>query len=270
MFKTSVISRIFGKFASLKFPSPIQYIINKSYVYFMEVDMSEFEKISYYKSLNALFTRKLIRKREVNKDKNSFVSPCDSLITECGDIEDALALQIKGFVYSVSDLLGDKIGKKEKEKITDGKYINFYLSPKDYHRYHAPVDMKINAAVHIPGKLYPVNIKYLQKIPNLFIENERVVLECETLDKELFYMVFVGALNVGKMSFVFDDRIQTNSDKRDITHYNYNGIILKKAQELGKFEMGSTIVMFFQKDSVELTCRGGKNIKFGEKIARKI
>ncbi len=270
MFKTSVISRIFGRFASLKFPSPIQYIVNKSYVYLMEVDMSEFEKISYYKSLNALFTRKLMHKREVDEDKNIFISPCDGYITECGDMENTLALQIKGFIYSVYDLIGDKINTGDKEKITDGKYINFYLSPKDYHRYHAPVDMKINKAVHIPGKLYPVNIKYLQKIPSLFIENERVVLECETLDKKLFYMVFVGALNVGKMSFVFDDRIQTNSDKRDITHYDYNGIILKKAQELGKFEMGSTIVMFFQKDSIEFTCRAGKNIKFGEKIARKI
>ncbi len=270
MFKTSVISRIFGRFASLKFPSPLQYIINKSYVHFMEVDMSEFKKISYYKSLNALFTRELTHKREVNEDENIFVSPCDSFITECGDIKDALALQIKGFSYSVSDLIGGKINTEDKEKITDGKYINFYLSPKDYHRYHAPIDMKINKAVHIPGKLYPVNTKYLQKIPNLFIENERVVLECETSDKKLFYMVFIGALNVGKMSFVFDDRIQTNSKKRDITYYSYNGITLKKAQELGKFEMGSTIVMFFQKNSVELTCRAEKSVKFGEKIARKI
>jgi phosphatidylserine decarboxylase len=269
MIKTSLISRLFGAFASAKFPKFIQNIINKSYVRLMSVDMSEFQDISSYESLNALFTRKLSAKRDFNEDANTFISPCDAFITQCGTITFGMALQIKGFSYSVRELLDSKISENSKEKLEYGKFINFYLSPKDYHRYHAPIDMQVKKAVHIPGKLYPVNLKWLNKIPNLFIENERVILECETIDKKLFYMVFVGALNVGKMSFVFDERIQTNSSKRFITYYEYGDIFMKKGANLGTFEMGSTIVMLFEKDFVSLECKIDNSVKFGDVIATK-
>ncbi len=267
MVLTSQISQIFGIFASTKFPKFIQNIINASYVSMMKVDMSEFKKPSSYDSLNALFTRELVNKREFDADKMSLISPCDSFITSCGDMGGKKALQIKGFSYSVDELLGSNIDSGRRKLLLDGRYINFYLSPKDYHRYHVPFDMRVKKAVHIPGKLYSVNQKWLHKIPNLFIENERVVLECEDEGGRVFFMVFVGALNVGKMRFVFDERIQTNCDKRDVTYYEYGNVSLKKAQELGRFEMGSTIVMFFQKDFVKLVAKEGKSIRFGETIA---
>lgn len=233
----------------------------------MKVDMNEFQKPSFYKSLNALFTRELKIKREFDKNSENFISPCDSFITSCGFLKEGKALQIKGFTYEASELLGANIQKSKKEKIRNGTYINFYLSPKDYHRYHTPIDMWVRKAVHIPGKLYSVNTKWLEKIPNLFIENERVILECEDTKGKLFFMIFVGALNVGKMSFVFDERIQTNSDKRYVTYYEYSDKFLKKAQELGKFEMGSTIVMFFEKDFVDIVAKENKSIRFGDTIA---
>lgn len=267
MFNTSLISRLFGKFASTKFPTWIQYIINKSYVGLMHVDLSDFLKVSEYKSLNELFTRALIKHRDFDKSKNNFISPCDGFITQCGTLKQATALQIKGFSYNISDLLSDKIDDESKSKLEGGKYINFYLSPRDYHRYHAPIDMKVNKAIHIPGKLYPVNFTWLKKIPNLFIENERVALECLSGSGKLFYMVFVGALNVGKMDFVFDERIKTNSKKDYITYYEYKDVFLNKGEELGKFEMGSTIVMFFEKDFVTLICKSGSHVKFGDVVA---
>ncbi len=270
MFNTSLISRLFGKFASTKFPAFLQHAINKSYVGLMHVDLSDFLKANEYKSLNALFTRKLIRHREFNKSKDSFIYPCDGFITQCGTVEEGTALQIKGFSYKISGLLSEKISDELKAKLEGGKYINFYLSPKDYHRYHVPIDMRVHKAIHIPGKLYPVNFTWLKKIPNLFIENERVVLECSSESGKLFYMVFVGALNVGKMDFVFDDRIKTNSKKDYVTYYEYGDVFLKKGDELGKFEMGSTIVMFFEKDFVNLTCQFGSHVKFGDLVAMKI
>jgi phosphatidylserine decarboxylase len=233
----------------------------------MKVDMSEFQSPSSYPSLNALFTRELRQKREISVNQKSFISPCDSFITSCGETKEDLALQIKGFSYSTDELLGSYINKQSKNKIHNGKYINFYLSPKDYHRYHSPFDMRVKKAVHIPGKLYSVNLKWLNKIQNLFIENERVILECQSPDEKTFFMVFVGALNVGKMKFVFDSRIETNSSKKEITYYEYGNVFLKKAQELGRFEMGSTIVMFFEKDFVDLDITSDKSIKFGDVIA---
>jgi phosphatidylserine decarboxylase len=267
-FKSSCSSRLFGKFASKEFPSCLQKIINKTYVKLMGVDLSQFADVQSYKSLNALFTRELARKRDISSENGVFISPCDSFISQCGNIKEQKALQIKGFSYSVRELLSDFIAKKQKDKLIDGKYINFYLSPKDYHRYHVPIDMRVAKAIHVPGKLYPVNFTWLRKIPELFIENERVILECYTKEDKLFYMVCIGALNVGQMKFTFDKTIQTNAKSSIQQPYMYNNLWLKKGDELGHFEMGSTIVMFFEKHTVELTCKNNTNIRFGGVVAR--
>jgi phosphatidylserine decarboxylase len=269
-FKSSVVSRIFGKFASHEFLPSIQSIINKTYVKLMKVDLSEFEEATSYKSLNALFTRKLRSLREFNTDQDIFISPSDAFISESGSIEEQRALQIKGHAYRVREFLGDYISEENKDKLIDGDFLNFYLSPKDYHRYHVPIDMRIEKAVHIPGKLYPVNLTWLKRVEELFIENERVVLECYTKEEKLFYMVFVGALNVGKMSFTFDASIQTNACSSVCKPYNYKNLWLDKGAELGTFEMGSTIIMLFEKDMVTLTCENSMMIKYTKNIAKKI
>ena len=267
-FKSSCASRLFGYFASTKFPSVLQNIINKTYVGLMKVDLSESLHVESYATLNKLFTRGLKSPREFVSSDDEFISPCDAYISESGDIKEQKALQIKGYEYSVRNLLGDYILKSEKDRLIDGKFLNFYLSPKDYHRYHVPFDMRVKKAIHIPGKLYPVNFTWLKKVPELFIENERVVLECYTKDEKLFYMVFVGALNVGKMQFTFDSRIKTNVKSAAEQLYMYDDNRLNKGDELGRFEMGSTIVMFFEKDLVELTCTKDKPIRYTDPIAK--
>lgn len=265
-FKSSIASRVFGVFASKEFPPALQIAINKSYVAMMKVDLSEFEEATSYPSLNKLFTRKLKHKRLFNINEKTLISPCDSLISASGNIENSLALQIKGFSYSVRALLGDYIAKQEKDRLEGGDFINFYLSPRDYHRYHVPIDMRIAKAVHIPGKLYPVNFKWLKKIEGLFVENERVVLECYTKENQLFYMIFVGALNVGKIAFTFDEHIQTNAQGALQQCYLYDDLWLKKGEEMGMFEMGSTIVMLFEKESVSLELKDIAHIKFGQAL----
>jgi len=265
---TNTISRCFGKFANHRFIMPIQFIINFAYVKLMGVNLDEFDKLTSYKSLNLLFTRKLKKQRDFDQDQNAVISPCDSLITELGSMFISRTMQIKGFYYKADELLTDRFDQEKIKRIYNGKYVNFYLSPKDYHRYHAPTDMQIVKAVHVPGLLYSVNLKYLNKIWDLFIKNERVILECLTKDNRLFFMVFVGAMNVGKMKFNFDDRIQTNSKKSDITTYIYGDTYIKKGEELGRFEMGSTIVMFFEKDMVELTKERMTKVRFGDTIAK--
>ena len=265
-FKSSIASRLFGVFASKEFPSPIQRLINQSYTTMMKVDLMEFEEASSYKSLNALFTRRFKTRRLFNINETIIISPCDSFVSATGRIENALALQIKGFSYNVKSLLGDYITKDKKERLEGGDYINFYLSPRDYHRYHAPIDMRITKAVHIPGHLYPVNCTWLRKIEGLFIENERVVLECYTKENTLFYMIFVGALNVGKMAFTFDAKIQTNAHSSLQQSYLYDDLSVSKGDELGHFEMGSTIVMLFEKASIELELGGTTHVKFGQPI----
>ncbi len=265
---TNAISRAFGKFASKEFPSPVQMVINYSYVKLMGVDLTAFEDIDHYKSLNALFTRKLIYNRDITSDPNAFISPADSFVTAEGNVRDAQALQIKGFSYSVKELLTDNFEEDVVAPVENGKFINFYLSPKDYHRYHVPIDMKVLRVVHVPGLLYPVNFKYLRKVPQLFVKNERVILECVDNANQLFFIVLVGALNVGKMTLSFDDRIQTNVENSEVKVYDYDNVTLKRGDELGMFMMGSTIVLLFEEGFVDLVENlDGKKVRFGDVVA---
>lgn len=264
---TNLISQYFGVFAKTEFPNFIQKFINNSYVKFLGLNMSEFRNAKFYKSLNDLFTRELAIPRVINQDENSFISPTDSLITQCGKLEKELLLQIKGMEYSVEEMLTYHCFENF-EKVKGGEYMNFYLSPKDYHRYHAPIDFQIKRLIHVPGKLYPVNLKYLNKQIDLFIENERVILECIHEDK-LFYMVFVGALNVGQMVFTFEPKVETNTEIRDIQIYEYENQEVKKGDCLGYFKMGSTVVMVWEKDFVSLESLINQSVKFGQTIATK-
>ena len=266
---TSAISQIFGKFASKEFPSWFQKIVNQSYVELMQLDMSPFEHSSNYKSLNALFTRKLCQPRKFSLAAEDFISPCDSLISECGALVDDYALQIKGMRYKTDELLGQNFTQEEKDIVHNGDFINFYLSPKDYHRYHIPTNLKVLKAVHIPGKFYPVNFPSLKKRLNLFIENERVVIQCETMEGKRFYMVLVSALNVGVMKVSFEPRIQTNADENGEQVYEFDDLYLDKGDDFGCFEMGSTIVILSEKDMFkEILVKAGDKVKFGQTIAK--
>ncbi len=265
---TSLISQNFGKFASCEFSPWFQKIVNQSYVSLMGLDMSEFHAPSSYKTLNKLFTRNLREPRHFSLDGNDFISPCDSLISECGDLDESYALQIKGMEYSTDELLGENFTKEEKERIHNGQFINFYLSPKDYHRYHIPMNLKVLKAVHIPGKLYPVNMPSLKGRLNLFIENERVVIKCETLEGKIFYMVLVGALNVGVMQVSFEPRIKTNADAEVQSVYEYQDLYLNKGDDFGCFEMGSTIVIVSEERMFDLHVKSGDNVLYGQTIAK--
>ncbi|MFA6143182.1 MAG: phosphatidylserine decarboxylase [Sulfurimonas sp.] len=264
---TSSLSKVFGKFASKKHSKKFQIFINRTYVNMMGLDMSDFNAPESYPTLNALFTRNLNKPRSFEINPSLLISPCDSLITEVGTIQDDRALQIKGMSYSVDEFLGDDISPENKGRIHGGEFINFYLSPRDYHRYHVPLDMQVTKAIHIPGKLYPVNIPTLKRKINLFIENERVVLECLTTHGKLFYLVLVGALNVGKMEVAFEPRIQTNTTFGGGV-YEYANLHLKKGDDFGCFQMGSTIIFLSEKGMIESDVMVGSSVKFGQTVGR--
>jgi phosphatidylserine decarboxylase len=265
---TNKISRIFHKIASKEFPFFIQNIINNGYVNILGLDMKEFNSPSCYKSLNTLFTRKLVVRRDIEQSLDTFISPADSLVSALGEIDDDLALQIKGMSYNINELFTSYIDDKNINKLYNGNYMNFYLSPKDYHRYHSPYNAKVLKLVHIPGKLYPVNFKYLKKQESLFVENERVILECITKTNKLFYMVFVGALNVGQMVFEFETRVQTNTQNNDIIVYKYDDLEIYKGDCLGYFKMGSTVLLFWEKDMVNLEDLSMQSVKFTQTVAK--
>jgi phosphatidylserine decarboxylase len=265
---TSAISRLFGRFAAKEFSKGFQKFINKSYVKLMGLDMSAFEAPESYPSLNRLFTRALVLNRTFDATPDVVISPCDGRISDAGYIHHGQAHQIKGMSYDTAALLGAKYGK-DMERIEGGAYINLYLSPTDYHRYHIPFDLSVHSITHIPGKLYPVNMPLLRNKLNLFIENERVVIECSDNYGAKHYIVLVGALNVGKMVVTFEPRTQTNTSEKFRQHYDYDEPReLKKGELFGWFEMGSTIVIISEKDSVHYDVNIGQKVQYAQTIGK--
>jgi phosphatidylserine decarboxylase len=201
----------------------------------MGLDMSEFREPSTYPTLNKLFTRALETPRELPEGENLFISGADALITDAGTITDGKAYQIKGMSYNIEALFGEY----HKDAV-----------PKDYHRYHMPMRLKINSLTHIPGKHYPVNFPLLRNKVDLFIENERVIIEGEDEKGRMQVLVLVAALNVGQMVVTFEEKVRTNSEIREPVHYEYEDLWVERGDFYGWFEMGSTILTFSQEGSI--------------------
>lgn len=220
------------------FPKVIQTFLNNTYTKIFKIDLSEFQPAHTYLTLNALFTREL-RQRTLQNTHFNLISPTDSLIIESGMVCDNVALQIKGKKYNVLHFLGDLNAN------LDGySFLNLYLSPSDYHHYHAPCDLEVLEARYFSGALLPVNKPSLHRKNNLYIVNERVVLKVRlSYNQSIAYYVAVGALNVGKMRFLFDSSIQTNADYGDFTRQYDTPLFIRAGEEIGCFEMGSTIVL---------------------------
>lgn len=254
------ISMVFGIVAGIKFPRFIQNMINSGYISAFKIDMSEFE--SEFESLNALFTRKLKKARALEE---GFISPSDGVIFESGVSNDLMGLCVKNHEYKIDEMLSSLIDEGQKKE--ELSYANIYLSPKDYHHYHAPCDLEILSSEYIPAKLYSVAKKYLIKIPNLYALNERVILKCKMANGGILWMVFVGALNVGKMRFDFDEEIKTNAKAGEIRVKNYENLRVKKGEHLGNFELGSTIVLVSQAKFLRFDLKRDLSVKFGMRIA---
>jgi phosphatidylserine decarboxylase len=213
----------------------------------------------------------LQKPRNIDSSKESFISPTDSIITEFGITKYSTAMQIKGKSYDIQELLTDKIDQQNlKNKLEDGHYLNFYLSPRDYHHFHLPTDAKITKVIHVPGALYPVNYTALNRKKDLFNKNERVILECITPENKLYYFVLVGALNVGQIILNFEPEFNTNvKNNKNISVKNYENLNIKKGEDIGYFAMGSTVVIISEKEflEVEKNIFTGIKVSFGEKIA---
>ncbi len=264
---TSILSSGFGKFASKEFPPSVQNFINASYVKLMGLDMSEFREPSTYPTLNKLFTRALETSRALPENENVFISGVDALITDTGTIIDAKAYQIKGMSYDIDRLFGE-YHQKAVAKVEGGEFINFYLSPKDYHRYHMPMRLKVNSLTHIPGKHYPVNFPLLRHKHDLFIENERVIIECEDVKGRTQMLVLVAALNVGQMVVTFEEKVRTNSEIREPVHYEYKDLWVERGEFYGWFEMGSTILTFSEKGSIFPEVAINQKVKFTDVLGK--
>ena len=214
------------------------------------VDMSEAADpdLASYKSFNDFFTRPL-RPDARPMAPADFVSPVDGAISQFGKINDHHILQAKGHRFTTTELVGGDAALAA--QFRHGSFANLYLSPRDYHRLHMPCDGRLTRMIYVPGALFSVNPITARGVPNLFARNERVVCVFASPEHGSFVMVLVGATIVGSMATVWHGvvnprRTNTVSDWA----YVDEDVTLKKGEEMGRFLLGSTIVMLFRQDTI--------------------
>ena len=204
--------------------------------------------IASYKSFNEFFTRPLKDGARPQADA-AFISPVDGAISQFGPIERDQIFQAKGHSYSTTALVGGD--RKLAEQFENGSFATLYLSPRDYHRIHMPCDGQLARMIYVPGELFSVNPTTARGVPGLFARNERVVCVFESAFGP-FVLTLVGATIVGSMATVWHGMI--NPPRPGVVReWRYDGdttVNLKKGQEMGRFLLGSTVVMLFPKNTL--------------------
>ena len=226
--------------------------------------------ITSYKSFNEFFTRPLKDNARPLADA-AFICPVDGAISQFGSVEKDQIFQAKGHHYSTLAMLAGQ--QALATKFENGHFACLYLSPKDYHRIHMPCDGALKSMVYVPGDLFSVNPNTAANVPNLFARNERVVCEFESAIHGTFVMVLVGATIVGSMATVWHEAIDGAKNgiinpprSKNIRSWNYENIHLKQGDEMGRFLLGSTVVMLFEKDAVQFNAdwQPARSIRLGE------
>ena len=259
------LSAMAGRLASLPAPT----VAVKTFFRLYGVDFDEVkDPLDSFGSVQSFFTRELKDGvRPIDPAPDAVVSPCDGRWGAAGTITDDTAMQLKGRSYSVRMLLHDDA---HAARFAGGTYATLYLSPRDYHRFHCPLDGDVTGVRYVPGALWPVNGAGLFHVDGLFTKNERVIawLRPRHDPEALIAMIAVGATMVGKVRVAFDDDVTTNVSRPTVTVKSYSPPIpLSKGQEWGRFEFGSTIVLLATKGALELDVQPeGTPLKLGARI----
>jgi phosphatidylserine decarboxylase len=245
-----VLTLLAGKFASAR-AGWLTTAVIRWFVNFYNVNMQEANEpdIAKYATFNEFFTRSL-RPDARPLASADFVCPIDGAVSQLGEIQGDRIFQAKGHFYSTGELLGGDMDFAARFK--DGNFVTLYLSPKDYHRVHMPCEGKLKRMIYVPGALFSVNPVTARGIPNLFARNERVICEFESSQTGSFVLVLVGATIVGSMSTVWHGVVNSpRTGPISIWEYADENITLKKGEEMGRFLLGSTVVMLFPKDALQ-------------------
>ncbi|MEE4246538.1 MAG: archaetidylserine decarboxylase [Kangiellaceae bacterium] len=245
------LSVLAGKLAD-RSDIPSKTWVIKKFAEHYKVDMSLAVEpdLEQYATFNDFFTRAIKPDvRPICDDKDTLACPVDGAISQFGKIEDGRVVQAKGHSYTVKELLGGD--EKLAEQFADGEFCTIYLSPRDYHRYHMPIDGDLTKMIHVPGKLFSVNPLTARTVPRLFARNERVVAMFDTDFGPLAY-VAVGATIVGSMEMAWSG-VVTPPTRSDIavTDYKKGDVSIKRGDEVGRFRLGSTVIMLLPKGNYQ-------------------
>lgn len=268
-----LLSRLVGKLAEAEMGSVTTFFV-KAFIKQYNVDMSEalHEEPEHYRSFNKFFTRPLKPEaRTIDENDDVLIHAVDGTVSQFGDIHSDSIFQAKGHDFSLTTLLGGKPDVAAPFK--NGKFATIYLAPRDYHRIHMPVEGTLTDMLYVPGELFSVNPLTAQNIPGLFARNERVVALFDTPVGKMA-MVLVGATIVASIETVWAGTVTPPAGK-NVQHWSYEkdseaAVFLEKGAELGRFKLGSTIVVCFEKDMINFEdLAPGMVTRLGEPMALK-
>ncbi|MGQ8366241.1 archaetidylserine decarboxylase [Glaciecola sp. 1036] len=248
-----LLSRMVGALAKRELGAVTQFFI-KIFIKAFKINMQEaaFESPSAYRTFNEFFTRPLKQgARPIDENDNVLCHPVDGTVSQFGAINGDSIFQAKGHQFSLTTLLG---GKPElAEVFKGGEFATIYLAPKDYHRIHMPIDGELTDTLHVPGELFSVNPLTAQNVPGLFARNERVVALFDTPVGKVA-MVLVGATIVASIETVWAGNITPPAGKY-VQHWQHakGEVSLKKGDEMGRFKLGSTVVLCFEPNKINFT-----------------
>ncbi len=261
------VSRFAGRLADNDSNPGLKNRVIKWFIGRYGVNMSEAAEPdpTAYPSFNAFFTRALKPGlRPIAEGEKTFVSPVDGAISQLGQVSNDRVFQAKGQSFSLTELLGGDANWADTFK--DGEFSTIYLSPKDYHRIHMPMAGTLREMVYIPGKLFSVNPVTAENVPNLFARNERVACIFDT-DAGPMALVLVGAMIVGSVETVWSGVVAPGNGEVTTTRYQgEQAQAFAKGEEMGRFRLGSTVVMVMPKGAVNWNDDqvAGKTVRMGE------
>jgi len=239
-----ILSRLVAKIANCRVRSIKNFVISQ-YCKFYNIDMTDMSEPDpiNYSTFNDFFTRALKSgARPITNDEKVIISPVDGKIWQIGKINDNLLINAKGKGFTLEQLLVDK---ENSIRFRNANFAVLYLAPSDYHRIHMPINGKLSSMRYVPGKLFSVNPKIVDYIPDVFAKNERVILTFDTVFGSMV-MILVGAIIVGSIETTWAGVIMPNKQK-SITNWDYadQEISFAHGSEIGRFKLGSTVILLF-------------------------
>lgn len=262
----NAMSRTMGKITASRFSR----LAIRRYIHHYKIDLDVVEKpVGEYRTLKEFFARRLKpAARPIAMEPGAIVSPVDGKVSQLGDIKQGTLIQAKGIEYSVAELLGD--GEELADRFYGGKFITIYLSPRDYHRIHMPVDGTLEQYTYLPGRLFPVNEIGVKQVESLFARNERLITFVQSPDAGCVAVVKVGALFVGSIKVTYNTATTNVKHGRVHSEQIAGHPHVTKGQELGWFEFGSTVILLFEKGRLEWVSglREGSAVLMGQQLAK--
>jgi phosphatidylserine decarboxylase len=260
----ATISRAMGQLADIRWSPSLGRAVVGAYTRVYDVRLEDAAQASGWASFDAFFTRPLRDgARTIDPAKDAIVCPADGRLDSMGPVDGTSTFTVKGRGYAVHELVG---GAEEARRYQGGLGCVVYLSPRDYHRVHSPVDGEIRSIRSLPGDYFPVNEVGVAHFPNLFARNRRVAIAIDTPESSglgRVTVVMVAAMIVGRITV-------SGVDARDVPfgHHEFTpGRKIARGEEIGVFHLGSTAVVFFEKCAEAVwTPSAGVSVRYGERL----